>query len=127
LLAAKPWDLIVVDEAHHARRKDFKERIYRPNRLLGLLNDLNTHNKAAGLLLMTATPMQVHPLEVWDLLTVLGMGGRWGADEDNFLAFFAEMRKEFKDIDWQLVFTLERIPYKHTVDYVDGMVLFGFT
>ncbi len=106
ILAARPWDLIVVDEAHHARRKDFKERIYRPNRLLGLLNDLNEQNKAASLLLLTATPMQVHPLEVWDLLTVLGMGGRWGADEDNFLAFFAELRKDFNDIDWRLVFTL---------------------
>jgi len=81
ILEAKPWDLLVVDEAHHARRKDFKEPIYRPNRLLGLLNEINAQNKAASLLLMTATPMQVHPLEVWDLLTVLGMGGRWAADK----------------------------------------------
>ncbi len=106
LLAARGWDLLVVDEAHHARRKDFKERIYRPNRLLGLLNEINTRDKAAGLLLMTATPMQVHPLEVWDLLTVLGMGGRWAADEDNFLGFFQEMRKPFAEADWELVFDL---------------------
>jgi SNF2 family DNA or RNA helicase len=112
ILAAKPWDLIVVDEAHHARRRDFKERIYRPNRLLSLLNDLNAQGKATSTLLLTATPMQVHPLEVWDLLTVLGMGGRWGADEDNFLAFFAELRKPFQDIDWHLVFTLVK-------DYLD--------
>ena len=106
ILSARPWDLIVVDEAHHARRRDFKARAYRPNRLLSLLNDLNAGHKSAGLLLMTATPMQVSPLEVWDLLTVLGMGGRWGADEDNFLAFFEELRKSFQDIDWALVFTL---------------------
>lgn len=106
ILASKGWDLVVVDEAHHARRKDFKERIYRPNRLLGLLNDLNAHNKTAGLLLMTATPMQVHPLEVWDLLTVLGLGGRWRADEDNFLNFFVELRKPFAKTDWELVFDL---------------------
>ncbi|HKZ82396.1 MAG TPA: helicase-related protein [Anaerolineae bacterium] len=106
ILAAKGWDLLVADEAHHARRKDFKERIYRPNRLLGLLNDLKAQDKYAGLLLMTATPMQVHPLEVWDLLTVLGMGGRWGADEDNFLGFFAEMHKPFDDRDWEFVFDL---------------------
>ena len=72
--------MLVVDEAHHARRKDFKERIYRPNRLLGLLNEINTRTRLPVCLLMTATPMQVHPLEVWDLLTVLGMGGRWAAD-----------------------------------------------
>lgn len=106
ILAAPGWDLLVVDEAHHARRKDFKERIYRPNRMLGLLNDLNAQEKAAGLLLMTATPMQVHPLEVWDLLTVLGMGGHWRADEDNFLTFFAELRKPFDKTDWELVFDL---------------------
>ena len=85
ILAAGGWDLLVVDEAHHARRKDFKERIYRPNRLLSLLNELKEQDKYAGLILMTATPMQVHPLEVWDLLTMLGMGGTWGAEEDNFL------------------------------------------
>ena len=106
ILAARNWDLLVVDEAHHARRKDFKERIYRPNRLLGLLNEINERNKAASLLLMTATPMQVHPLEVWDLLTVLGLGGRWGADDDNFLRFFGEMRKPFDQADWEFIFDL---------------------
>ena len=30
ILAAGPWDLLVVDEAHHARRKDFKEPILSP-------------------------------------------------------------------------------------------------
>jgi len=106
ILQAQGWDLLVVDEAHHARRRDFKERIYRPNRLLSLLNDINEKGKAASLLLMTATPMQIHPLEVWDLLMLLGMGGRWGADENNFLGFFAELRKSYDEADWELVFDL---------------------
>lgn len=106
ILTAQGWDLVVVDEAHHARRKDFKERVYRPNRLLGLLSEINERGKAGSLLLMTATPMQVHPLEVWDLLRLLGLGGLWGADEDNFLYFFSEMRKPFADIDWDGVFDL---------------------
>lgn len=105
-LEARAWDMIVVDEAHHARRKDFKERIYRPNRLLGLLNELKERDKFASLLLLTATPMQVHPVEVWDLLTLLGLGGKWGADEDNFLAFFREMRQPFATADWEWVFDL---------------------
>ena len=63
-------------------------------------------DKYASLLLMTATPMQINPLEVWDLLTVLGMGGRWGADEDNFLGFFSEMRKPFGQADWEFVFDM---------------------
>lgn len=108
VLSARGWELLIVDEAHHARRKDFKERIYRPNQLLGLLNDLNANHKIASLLLMTATPMQIHPLEVWDLLSVIGMGGRWGADEDNFLGFFQEMRKSFALIDWEFVYDMVR-------------------
>jgi len=106
VLSARSWDLLIVDEAHHARRKDFKERIYRPNQLLGLLNDLKAHDKVAGLLLITATPMQIHPLEVWDLLSVIGVGGRWGADEDNFLGFFQEMRKPFGQIEWEFVYNM---------------------
>jgi len=106
VLAARPWDLLVVDEAHHARRKDFLQPIYRPNRLLGLLNELKAADKYAGLLLLTATPMQIHPLEVWDLLTVLGMGGRWGADEAAFLRFFGEMRKPFGEADWEFIFDM---------------------
>ncbi len=106
VLAARPWDLLVVDEAHHARRKDFLQPAYRPNRLLSLLNDLKERDKYAGLLLLTATPMQINPLEVWDLLTVLGMGGRWGADAGAFLRFFGEMRKPFGQADWEFVFDM---------------------
>ncbi len=106
VLAARPWDLLVVDEAHHARRKDFLQPVYRPNRLLSLLNDLKAADKYAGLLLLTATPMQINPLEVWDLLTVLGVGGRWGADEGAYLRFFSEMRKPFGQADWDFVFDM---------------------
>lgn len=106
LAQAKPWDLLVVDEAHHARRKDFLQQRYRPNRLLTLLNKLKENEQYQGLLLLTATPMQVHPVEVWDLLTVLGLGGRWGADENNFLGFFGELRRPFQDTEWGFVFDL---------------------
>ena len=106
LLAARRWDLVIVDEAHHARRKDFLTNRYRPNRLLELLTGLK--ERTAGLLLMTATPMQVHPVEVWDLLRVLGLGGRWGADDANFLRFFQELRRPDDDADWDFVFGMVR-------------------
>lgn len=106
LLAARSWDLLVVDEAHHARRKDFLQPRYRPNRLLTLLNRLKESEQYESLLLLTATPMQVHSIEVWDLLTVLGLGGRWGADESNFLGFFGELRRSFGDTEWNFVFEL---------------------
>ncbi len=108
LLAAQPWDLILVDEAHHARRKDFLQlERNRPNRLLELLRQLKPKTKS--LLLLTATPMQIHPVEVWDLLALLGLGGKWGAGEENFLRFFGEVRKPtFSEIDWEFVLKMVR-------------------
>lgn len=93
---AKPWDLVIVDEAHHARRRGFQNGEYRPNRLLELLEGSGGRpglkDRTRALWLLTATPMQVHPVEVWDLLRVLGMGGRWGASEQDFLDYFESLR-----------------------------------
>ena len=107
LLSARSWDLVLVDEAHHARRKDFLSGQYRPNRLLTLLLGPESRpgltHLTRGLVLITATPMQVHPVEVWDLLHVLGLGGRWGASDSHFLRFFSELRRPFEDVDWDFV------------------------
>lgn len=114
LLAAKPWDLVLVDEAHHARRKDFLSGRYRRNRLLSLLlgaqdtlASRGLSDRTRGLLLMTATPMQVDAREVWDLLTVLGLGGRWGSSDTVFLRFFREIRNE-EAADWTFLLSLVR-------------------
>lgn len=106
VLAAGPFDLVIIDEAHHARRRDFREERFRPNRLLELLQGLS--DRTRGLLLLTATPMQVHAVEVWDLLRLVGLGGRWGANEQVFLRFFRELRKNFDDVDWTFVLRLVR-------------------
>lgn len=82
---AEPWDLIVLDEAHHARRKGGTQLSKdTPNQLLRLMRSLKSRTQ--GLILLTATPMQVAPLEVWDLLSLLDMPEEWNAQ--NFLKFF---------------------------------------
>lgn len=112
LLAAQAWDLVIVDEAHHARRREFLTDRYRPNRLLELLMGAGGRpglkERTGSLYLLTATPMQVHPVEVWDLLKAVGMGGRWGALQENFLGFFQELRKAPADRDWDLLLGLVR-------------------
>lgn len=85
LEAAAPWDLVILDEAHHARRKSPGQASEGgPNLLLRLMQGLRT--KTQGLVLLTATPMQVHPIEVWDLLGLLGMPQEWNAKA--FLDYF---------------------------------------
>ncbi len=85
---AAPWDLLVLDEAHHARHKAAGTTSEGdPNALLRLLQGLRA--KTRGLVLLTATPMQVHPIEVWDLLDLLGLPPEWTAA--SFLQYFADL------------------------------------
>ena len=88
---AEPWDLIVVDEAHHARRRELggSRRAQRPNAMLGLLQAIS--QRTQGLVLLTATPMQVHPVEVWDLLSLLGLPPEW--TQERFLKFFEDLEE----------------------------------
>lgn len=81
VLAGEPWDLVVMDEAHAARRAEAKPGEFNsPNLLLRLLRMLQMSGRARGLMLLSATPMQIHPWEPWDLLTVLGVGGLWASE-----------------------------------------------
>ncbi|WP_324670272.1 DEAD/DEAH box helicase [Geochorda subterranea] len=86
LLQAPPWDLIIVDEAHHARRTGYDQPDRQPNQLLRLLQRLKDRTRA--LLLLTATPMQIHPREVWDLLRLLGVDGPLGTSFERFESFY---------------------------------------
>src|ERR1019366_2234089 len=87
LLDAADWDLIILDEAHHARRRGAGSTQEKgPNALLGLMQKLQA--KCRSLLLLTATPMQVHPVELWDLMDLLGLPDEWRRDDGVFLRYF---------------------------------------
>jgi SNF2 family DNA or RNA helicase len=88
LLEAEPWDLVILDEAHHARRKSPQDRKDTPNRLLQLMRQLRDRTKA--LILLSATPMQIDPIEVFDLLSLLRLQGHWQYG-DNFCNYFASL------------------------------------
>ena len=91
LEAGATCDLIVLDEAHHARRRAAgSPQEGGPNALLRLMQGLK--DRARGLVLLTATPMQVHPVEVWDLLNLLGLPPEWSSQ--SFLEFFEDVEEQ---------------------------------
>jgi superfamily II DNA or RNA helicase len=92
ILEAAPYDLLILDEAHHARRSHAEEDRYRPTRLLELLDAFRSRGAAKALWLLTATPMQVAPVELRDLLVQAGLHGAL-ADEEAFVRYFREVAK----------------------------------
>jgi superfamily II DNA or RNA helicase len=89
IMAAEPWDLVVLDESHAARRRKQVEGEFNSGTLLlNLLRLLQLRGKARGFLLLSATPMQTHPWEPWDLLTILGEGGAWIAEFDDVRKYY---------------------------------------
>ncbi len=93
LLSAEPWDLVVLDEAHHARRKSPQNRKETPNRLLELMEQLK--DKTKSLVLLSATPMQIDAIEIFDLLHLLGLQGHWSYG-DNFCNYFESLQAKVK-------------------------------
>lgn len=75
-LASMQFECIILDEAHKARRKKIvKGKEYdnaEPNNLLAFIQQVSGNTKS--MLLATATPVQLHPVEVWDLLEALSRG-----------------------------------------------------
>jgi superfamily II DNA or RNA helicase len=76
VLASLTYACVILDEAHRARRRNLgsthRHEKAEPNNLLQALRTLST--RTTSLLLATATPVQIDPIEAWDLLNALGQG-----------------------------------------------------
>jgi len=80
-LLNRHYTCVIVDEAHRARRRkvpkvdaspeEVDERA-EPNKLMAFLKQIGLRTKS--MLLATATPVQLHPVEAWDLLDILSQG-----------------------------------------------------
>ena len=72
-LEAMEFSCVILDEAHRARRRNLAPGCERekaePNHLLAFLQKMS--RRCRSMLLATATPVQIHPIEVWDLLEAL--------------------------------------------------------
>ena len=76
-LAEMRFECVILDEAHRARRRNLSSgsRAFasaRPNHLLKFLREVSPRTRS--LLLATATPVQLHPVEACDLLDALAQG-----------------------------------------------------
>lgn len=80
-LLQRHYACVIVDEAHRARRRDIPkvdasdsevDERAEPNKLMAFLRDIG--QKTRSMLLATATPVQLHPVEAWDLLHILSHG-----------------------------------------------------
>jgi len=86
---AVPWDLVLMDEAHAARRGKQEEGEFNSSTLLlNLLRELQSRGKVRSFLFLSATPMQTSPWEPWDLLGVLGEGDGWLADFEGVRSYY---------------------------------------
>lgn len=70
------WDAVIIDEAHNARSG---------SKFYTLLERLREHTQTYYLL--TATPMQLHAGELYDLMALLDLPGEWDR-KDQFVEFF---------------------------------------
>ena len=102
LLEAPGWDVVVVDEAHHARRAPAGNPNAQPNRLLGLLRAMRDRGKWRMLLAASATPMQMHALDLFDLLDLMGLPPQWRRLED-MEGYFSELAEGFGRRNWELL------------------------
>lgn len=71
-IASVPWDLIIVDEAHHARRQR-RGTSQRLTRLYRLVRELTARPEFSqrAVLFLTATPMQLQRYELFSLVEML--------------------------------------------------------
>jgi len=72
-IAGAGWDMVVIDEAHHARRTWQSSGSHTTTNLYRLAEQLADPdlNRSQSMLLLTATPMQLHRFELFSLIELL--------------------------------------------------------
>lgn len=91
LKAAPGWDLVLLDEAHCARRSNPTARAEQParwTRLYRIVRDV-LRPRAAAMWLATATPMQLEPIEAIDLAGLTRRLGPFALEPQVALAWYA--------------------------------------
>jgi SNF2 family DNA or RNA helicase len=110
------YECIIIDEAHRARRRnlgpDKENEKPEPNNLMRFALEIS--KKTKSMLLATATPVQLYPVEAWDLLYILSqandsiMGNKfsnWRRDPAKALNLIMEKEKADDDLrqNWEWI------------------------
>lgn len=110
------YECIILDEGHRARRKnlgpDKESENPEPNNLMRWMKRLAPLTKS--MLLATATPVQLYPVEAWDLLDILSVNtehvlgnaisSRWRRPEQCLpLVIGREILPESEDLAWDWI------------------------
>lgn len=103
------YGIVVLDEAHKARGSSTNGGDREPNNLLAFMGRLAL--KARHVILGTATPIQTDPMDLWDLIAVLGSGAdhvigndlsRWrNRPEDALRLVRGEIRPRTESDAWE--------------------------
>jgi len=117
--ASGAWDLLIVDECHHA--SDWSEDGSSPKRQMRLVRDLVERNLAPGgrLVLMSATPHQGHEHKFRNLLRLLADEGYRAADgslESVAGRVIYRTKEDVRDWDGEPLFSKRRV---HAPTYVE--------
>jgi hypothetical protein len=71
--------------------------------MLTTLLALKNEGMCKAFLLASATPMQLHTHDLWNLLDLLGLNGRWAENAQPLESYFKELREPFNSRQWQFL------------------------
>lgn len=120
LKAAENWDVVLLDEAHYARRSNPTHWAERPpewNKLFKAIQDI-LRDKTRSLWLATATPMQIDPMEAVDLASLTRRLGAFGQETQIALAYYELLGKlrrglNLEDLEWAFLARVVRHVLAH--------------
>ncbi len=102
LIGGQRWDLVFVDETHHARRRGARPNDT-PNELLATLVALKERGLWRALLLASATPMQLHTHDLWDLLSLFGLPPEWDVSTTEMQRYYEEVQLPLANRQWRFL------------------------
>lgn len=110
LKASQRFDIALVDEAHALRRRNSTQGLAAYPDYGNLFEHVRdfVRASASGLWLATATPMQINPVEVYDLLSLTQRAGQFQHDPSLAQAYYDVVgnlvsNEELADAEWQFL------------------------